>query len=341
MKCITFLTAVACAALPVVGADVPTDFQSPFLAIGLSRSAPAFARFSVDSLGQGKTSFNPVLDEGTNLPTLHLAAGGTNRFLYSTRSPDSGAAPAWSIECGEQKLRLRSQFQPGGDPVPPFALAFNQKSNHATLLGLIRPGQRQMPLPCVLHLPDMGSVRITATVPGWHLDYDARRYVKTPFVRVAFPSATSAQPEVEYHLEVVAIHPPLAGIETNALFDGFRRDYLNLFQINPRVQMLANNASSDPVPFTLFNYAKRRAGFSIRCWRATLPASSRASATQASRRTGGIGRVGVTAMRACWSTTTCRCWWCLTSGGRRDRDDQAASEEIAFKSIVLSAAKSG
>jgi len=256
MKCIAILTAVACAALPVVDAEVPTDFQSRFLAIGLSRSAPAFARFSVDSLGQGKTSFNPVLDEGTNMPTLHLAAGGTNRFLYLTRSPDSGAASGWSIECGERNLRLRSQFRPGGDPAPPFALAFNQKSNHATLLGLMRPGQRQMPLPCVLHLPDMGSVRITGTVPGWHLDYDARRYVKTPFVRVAFPSATAARPEVEYHLDVVAIHPPLAGIETNALFDGFRRDYLNLFQINPRVQMLANNASSDPVPFTLFKYAE-------------------------------------------------------------------------------------
>ncbi len=35
-------------------------------------------------------------------------------------------------------------------------------------------------------------------------------------------------------------------------YDGFRRSFLNLFQVNPRVQMLANNASSDPVPFTLY-----------------------------------------------------------------------------------------
>ena len=38
-------------------------------------------------------------------------------------------------------------------------------------------------------------------------------------------------------------------------YDGFRRDWLNIFQVNPRVQMLANNASSDPCAFTLFEYS--------------------------------------------------------------------------------------
>lgn len=256
MKCIALLAAIACAAPPIVAGELTTDFQSRFLAIGLSRSAPAFTRFSVDSLGQGKTALNPVLDEGTNIPALHFAANGTRRFVYSTPSPDSGATPGWSVEWGERTLRLRSHFLGESNALPEFVLAFNQKANHATLLGLMRPGQRQMSLPCVLHLPDMGSVRITGSVPGCRLDYDARRFVKTPFVRVAFPFATAAQPDVAYELEAVAIHPPLAGIETNALFDGFRRDYLNLFQINPRVQMLANNASSDPVPFTLFKYAE-------------------------------------------------------------------------------------
>jgi hypothetical protein len=119
----------------------------------------------------------------------------------------------------------------------------------------MKPGERQMSLPCVLHLPDMGTLRITCNVRDARLDYDARRFVKTPFVRIAFPAATATQPRVEYRLEVVAIHPPLPGRETNPLYDGFRRDWLNIFQVNPRVQMLANNASSDPCSFTLFEYS--------------------------------------------------------------------------------------
>ena len=55
--------------------------------------------------------------------------------------------------------------------------------------------------------------------------------------------------------EVVAIYPRLPGIERDARYDGFRRDWLNIFQVNPRVQMLANNSASDPCAFTLFEYS--------------------------------------------------------------------------------------
>ena len=61
---------------------------------------------------------------------------------------------------------------------------------------------------------------------------------------------------MDYRLEVAAIYPKLAGIENNPRYDGFRRDFLNLFQVNPRVQMLANNSSSDPVAFTVYAYAE-------------------------------------------------------------------------------------
>lgn len=237
------LGATVCAAEP--------DFQSKSLALGLSRSAPAFTVFAVDSLGQGKVAQNPVLEE--NKPAaamLQFEAKGAGRFAYTR-----GGAPVWSVECGETALTLRSQFVPGPE-APPFTLAFNQKSNHATLLGPMPPGDRRMPLPCVLHLPDMGSLRITGNVPGAKLDYDARRYLKPPFVRVAFPPATEQQPRIEYRLEVTAIYPKLPGLEKDARYDGFRRDWLNIFQVNPRVQMLANNASSDPCSFTLFKYSE-------------------------------------------------------------------------------------
>ena len=225
------------------------DFHSDFLSIGLSRTRPAFGFFAVDSLGQGKLASNPVLAETNSAALPGLGLDG--RFTYRLNGK-----PIWRITCREKSITLRSDFVAGLEAAP-LVLEFNQKANHATLLGLMRPGQRQVALPCVLHLPDMGSVRITANVSNGQLDYDARRWqVPAPFVRVAFPAATAQQPRVQYRLEVAAIYPNLAGLEKDARYDGFRRDYLNIFQLNPRVQMLANNASSDPVPFTLFLYSE-------------------------------------------------------------------------------------
>jgi hypothetical protein len=220
------------------------DFQSKHYAIGLSPTRPAFTWFAVDSLGQGKLEQNPVLVETNTaaVPGLELK----ERFTYTLNGK-----PVWRITCSERTLTLRSDYVAGAE-APPFTLAFNQKANHATLLGLMKPGERQMSLPCVLHLPDMGSLRITG---DGKLDYDARRYVKPAFVRVAFPAATAKQRRVEYRLEVAAIYPKLPGIEKDPRYDGFRRNYLNIFQINPRVQMLANNASSDPVAFSVFTYS--------------------------------------------------------------------------------------
>jgi hypothetical protein len=112
-----------------------------------------------------------------------------------------------------------------------------------------------MRLPCVLHLPDCGSARISSSVPDEKLGYDARRR-GTHFVRVEFPAATVAHPLVEYRLDVAAIYPSLPQIEGDARFDGFRRGFLNIFQMNPRLQMLANNSSSDPCSFTLYLYSE-------------------------------------------------------------------------------------
>jgi hypothetical protein len=218
------------------------DFQSKYLSVGLSRSAPAFSVFAVDSLGQGKLDQNPVLAEPNAVPGLELVDGSTYKL---------NGQPVWRITCSQRTLILRSDYA-AGVAAPPLVLTFNQKLNHATLLGLMKPGERQMTLPCVLHLPDMGSLRITGT---GKLDYDARRFVKPSFVRIAFPPATAARRRVEYRLAVTALYPKLRGIEKDPRYDGFRRDYLNMFQVNPRVQMLANNASSDPVAFTLFEYS--------------------------------------------------------------------------------------
>jgi Bacterial alpha-L-rhamnosidase 6 hairpin glycosidase domain len=231
-------------------AAAEADFKSQYLAVGLSRRAPAFSRFAVDSLGRGKLGVNPILPNSdvATVPGVELA--GNFNYTYSIQNK-----PVWKIQCQEKALVLSSEYVTGMR-LPPFTLTFNQKANHATLLGLMKPGERRMSLPCVLHLPDMGSVRITCNIPGATLDYDARRFVETlPFVHIAFPPANPTQRRIEYRLEIVMIHPSLPGIETNPLYDGFRRDFLNIFQVNPRLQMLANNASSDACTFTVFEYS--------------------------------------------------------------------------------------
>ncbi len=62
------------------------DFHSKFLAVGLSRTRPAFSFFTVNSLGQGKLASNPVLAETNSaaLPGLELDA-----WCFRPRPPNS------------------------------------------------------------------------------------------------------------------------------------------------------------------------------------------------------------------------------------------------------------
>jgi hypothetical protein len=208
----------------------------------------------VDALGQGKLGSNPALESTQSVAGLSFVSRDDRKFAYVAEQ-GAQTVPAWEIACDESTLTLRSRFVPGGSHAP-FLLKFDQKKNHATLLGLMAPGERRTALPCVLHLPDLGSVRVRSNVKGAKLDYDARRSVKPAFVEISFPPAAAEQPTIEYRLEIAAIHPELRGIAQDRLFDGFRRSYLNILQVNPRLQMLANNSSSDPCAFTLFKYSE-------------------------------------------------------------------------------------
>ena len=97
-------------------------------------------------------------------------------------------------------------------------------------------------------------MRITGNTPA-----EARlrraRHVKPPFVRIAFPPATPEQPQWNTGWRSRPFTRSSRASRKTRRYDGFRRDWLNIFQVNPRVQMLANNASSDPCSFTLFEYS--------------------------------------------------------------------------------------
>lgn len=243
------------------------DFVSSHLAASLSPTRPAFDYFSVDSLGGGRIDFNPTLALPGDPVSVRLEKS-REEFRYFALFGDAPIAPLWTIRFSEKSITLRSEYVPvrstlpGMEPATDFCLTFRQKACHATLLGFMPPGESRMRLPCVLHLPDMGSLRITSAVPELTLDYRASRQVESPmarFVHVGFPAATAAQPVVDYTLEAAAIYPSLPGIEDDPQFDGFRRNFLNMFQVIPRRQMLGTNASSDICPFTLYMFAEAAA----------------------------------------------------------------------------------
>jgi hypothetical protein len=108
-------------------------------------------------------------------------------------------------------------------------------------------------LPAILHLPDQGSIRVTASSPA-KLGYDARRSIGL-FAKMTFPPATKESPKIEYDLTATAIYPKLPGIESDPRFDGFRRNWLNIFQVNPRLGAIANNSASDVCASCAAEYA--------------------------------------------------------------------------------------
>jgi hypothetical protein len=242
------------------------DFISSHLAVSLSPTHPAFDFFSVDSLGQGRVQFSPIMSMPQDPMAFRLEKPGAD-FRYFALYSDTPDRALWTIHFSENLIRLRSEYIPSratffGTDSSAFSLTFRQKACHATLLGLMSPGESAMRLPCVLHLPDMGSLRVTCSLPEAKLGYSASRAVEPPMVRyvhVVFPAATADRPVVDYTLEVAAIHPDLPGIEDDARFDGFRRNFLNMFQVIPRRQMLGTNASSDICPFTLYMFAEAAA----------------------------------------------------------------------------------
>ena len=226
-----------------------STFTSNFLKLELSSRFPCFSDLGVDSIGRGRLSAGNIIHDSASVHSVHLQTAEAGVFNYVS---DHSGAILWTVSCKDKDIILTSLFT--GEKAEDFMLLFNQKASHATLLG--RVTEIGMEVPCLLHLPGQGSFAVSCDQPGIKLGYAARRTCENPFVRVSFPAATATRPSITYRMEVVAIHPELQTGENDPIYDGFRRGFLNIFQINPNSWTLANNASSDPVPFVLHSYAE-------------------------------------------------------------------------------------
>ncbi len=246
--------------LALAAAQEPSDrleYESAFMGIEAAKDQPAFVRLAVDSLGKKKLAVNPLRPPASSSRAFRARRTGQT-LEYRLVGGPAQVPPAWAFAFSVREIHLRSTYS-GGDPPPPVVLNFDPHVNHATLLGRMND-DGSVRLPALLHMPDLGTFRVTSTAAeGLSLGYDALRYPEEQqgrdYVRVTFPAASPANPQVDYRLEVVAIHPGRAELARDPRFDGFRRNWLNVFQLNPRLRVLANHAASDPCAFTVFEYS--------------------------------------------------------------------------------------
>lgn len=226
-------------------------FASKFYRAELSADQPTFVSFSVDSLGYGKLDTNFMLPPSTAVLKYHFSRQAD---VVEYRRSETDEKPAWSFAFTENQIVLRATA-PADNIAEPVVLAFDLANTHSTLLGLITD-EGNVRLPALLHFPAHGTFRITATTRDPVLAYDASRDHGDNFVRVTFPPTTWTWfREIEYRLEVTAIAPHADNIDNDPRYDGYRRDFLTIFQLNPRRRSLANNSASDATPITLFEYA--------------------------------------------------------------------------------------
>lgn len=229
------------------------SYESPYLKLELYRDSPAFSFFSTDNLGGGNFSGSPLLTTQPPSTGNWRSETGSDRIDYFSTT-QARNTPAWQFSLRPNEIIVRTRWN--GEKIPaPVKITFSQKANPVTVLGII-PEKNVMRFPCVLHLPGMGSFRVHCSDPHVTLFYDADRDVKNPFVQISFSPADKEHPDILYRLESVAIYPEFEKIKGDARFDGFRRSYINIYQMNPRTQVLANNSASDNCTFTVFLYAE-------------------------------------------------------------------------------------
>jgi hypothetical protein len=245
-----WLAAAVVPSLAAFGATDGLDQQTSSIKVTFDAHRPGLSALSVDSLQKGGFRPSPLIETGTETTQNSVSIqDGWARYAL----PSHPERIVWQIRTDGDRLVMRSVFQTGATPQD-ITLKFDPNVTHATLLGHVTPSG-DIVLPAVLHLPGMGSMRISVSGnDSAVLHYDARR-APEQFVKVVFPPATAKHSTVEYSLQTVAIYPAVPGIENDPRFDGFRRDFLDIFQQQAEMHVLANHAASDACAFTVYEYA--------------------------------------------------------------------------------------
>jgi len=230
-------------------------FASKSIVAEVSLRQPAFRSLLVDGLGLGEFAKNSLRTPAvTKTEYEYTVYHDTNRVEYRPTRATAASPACWTFEFNQRAIRLVSHWSVDSHPEP-VTLEIDQDRCHVTLLGLLNE-DGSVRLPALIHFPGQGSLRVTTPGrDGISLGYYARRRPDGR-VRIQFPAATARRPTLEYQLEATAIYPPLRAHAGDARFNGYRRSWLNIFQLNPRLRCLANHAASDACAFTLYEYSE-------------------------------------------------------------------------------------
>lgn len=222
-------------------------YSSDYYSIELLDKSPFVRSFSVDALGKKMLSRNIIKwKDGGDSINFELLRISESEVAIQRKGAIKKTE--WSFRFEQKKFVLTSTYQPENIPTG-INFIFDKHENHATLLGLM-PERNKTQLPAVLHFPDMGTFQIVSDQKA-EIASDANRKNKSNYISVNFPGADKTQKNIQYTLSCTSIYPKFPGVEDEK-FDGYRRNYLNIFQVNPRLQVIANNSCSDPCAFTLF-----------------------------------------------------------------------------------------
>ena len=265
---VTRIGCVLCASVTAFSAvpesvDVALERKTSSIRLVFDGHKPGLSYLSIDSLKRDTFRSSPIVDAGGQ-PDEYVVSARGDWVTYALKTDPTHLV--WEMRCDGDTLQMRSLFQPNGPPRD-LTWRFDPIIVHATLLGHVTAAG-DIELPAVLHLPGMGSMRIYGvgsepTALHYHAHRNTEAFVsnanpstRKDFVTVTFPAATAANKTIEYKLQTAAIYPAIPGMAADdPRFDGFRRDFLDIFQQHAEWHVLANHAASDACAFTVYEYA--------------------------------------------------------------------------------------
>ncbi|MGH9615257.1 MAG: hypothetical protein ACRD28_00850, partial [Acidobacteriaceae bacterium] len=234
-------------------------FRSNHMELALSSTAPEFVALNVDGLGKARRGANIVGSEKSEggYRASVSDSHGARQVEYRPAAAPNDSPAAWTFEFNGSRIVLTSNWSAEFAPLP-IVFNFDLKQVHSTVLGTIRQN-KLLATPALMHFPGQGSMRLTSSVPAVGLTYTSRRTQGThsrydDTAMLSFPAASAEHQRIVYTLDVTAIYPKVRGIEGDSRFDPFRRNWLNIFQLSPSVQALANNTASDTCALAYYEY---------------------------------------------------------------------------------------
>ncbi|MDE3149335.1 MAG: twin-arginine translocation signal domain-containing protein [Acidobacteriota bacterium] len=233
-------------------ADNALHYASGSVEAQLSPTAPEFLSLTIDGLGKGRRGANIVdaKSAASGFKASSFISGGTRRIEYRSNVAGKEAPPAWTFEFTGSRIVLRSEWSASAEPIP-MIFHFNLPQVHSTVLGVFKRDSL-LATPALMHFPGQGSVRVTANVPDVGLTYQSTR--SQPIALLMLPGATFEHKRIVYTLDITAIYPDVPGIDGDPRFDAFRRNWLNVLQLNPSLSALANNTASTSCAFCYYEY---------------------------------------------------------------------------------------